>query len=107
MFREVKFLGHAAAPIAGLGIYGNTHQVISGTVDEIAVGIGLKIAAAGVVRDAVKDRHVVDCSGGFFHRKKTLSLDRHIGGNGRDDKNSLCGDELLSKDRTSSSHLPA
>src|SRR5258707_4493974 len=47
---KLQNLRHVAERVSGLGIDRDPHQVISRTVDEISVGIDLKIAAAGIVR---------------------------------------------------------
>jgi hypothetical protein len=50
----------------------NTHVAISGAVDEIAVGVGLKIAAAGIVRNAGKvERSTVRWT---LHREETVAV---------------------------------
>ena len=71
---ELQQLGHAADQVAGGGIDWNAHQVIAGAVDEVAVLVGLEVAAPGVAVDAVEHRLLSTRSDGFSTTKKPSPL---------------------------------
>ena len=77
---ELENLRNVAERVSGLGVDRHAHQIVAGAIDEIAVGVDLKIAAPGVVGDAGKDRYVIDGAGCFLHRKEPVAVDGHIGG---------------------------
>ena len=88
---KLEHLRHVAERVSGLGIDLNTHQVISRTVDEISVGIDLKIAAAGIVGDACEHRHIVGDPACLLHREESVAVDRHVSGDRRRRDRSLRG----------------
>ena len=90
---KLEHLRNVANRVAGLRIDRDAHQIIAGAIDQIAVGIDLEIAAAGIVGDAAEDRRVVDRAGGGLHREEAVPVDRHVGRDGR------CRDRTLGRDR--------
>ncbi len=97
LFWNWRTFGYAAERIAGLRIDRDAHQIITGAVDQIAVGIDLKIAGACIVGDAVEDRLVVHGAGGHLHREEAVAVDRHVGRNGRRGDGARRGQRLLGK----------
>ena len=76
---ELQQLRHAADQVAGGRIDRNAHQVVAGAVDQIAVLVGLEVAAAGVEVDAVEDRPVVDEARRLLDHEEAVAVDRHEG----------------------------
>ncbi len=100
-------LRNVAGRVAGLGIDGYAHQVIAGAVDQIAVGIDLEIATAGVIGDAGEDRHVVDHGARLLHREEAVAIDCHVGGNRRGRYGALGGDGGLGEGGDAAGNLAA
>ncbi len=63
LFWNCRTCRHVAGRVAGLGVDVDTHQVIAGAVDQVAVGVDLEVAASRVIGDAGEYRHVVDDAG--------------------------------------------
>ena len=76
---ELQDLRHAADQVAGGGIDRDAHQEVAGAVDQVAALVGLEVAAAGVVVDAVEHRTVVGHGGGLLHHEEAFAVDRHEG----------------------------
>ena len=76
---KLQNLRHVSNRIAGLRVDGHAQQVVSGAVDEVAVGIELEVAAARIVGHAAEYRHVVDNAGRLLHIEEAGAADRHIG----------------------------
>ena len=104
---ELQNLRNVADRVAGLRIDRNAHQIVSGAVDQIAVGVDLEVAAAGVVGDAVEHRRIVDRAGRLLHREEAIAVDRHVGGDGRRGDGALRGDGLLREGGDATGDLPA
>ena len=90
---------HVAGRVAGLGIDVDAHQIVAGAIDQVAVGIDLEVAAAGVVGHAVEHRHVVGDGGRLLNREEAIAVDRHVGTDGRRGDGTLGGDGLLGERR--------
>ncbi|MGA7958996.1 MAG: hypothetical protein WCA26_18255, partial [Xanthobacteraceae bacterium] len=56
---KLQNLRNAALGIPSGSIDRDTHEIISGAVDQIAVVVELKIAGSGEIGDAGKDRLVI------------------------------------------------
>ena len=68
---------HAADQVAGGGIDRDAHQVVAGAIDQVAVLVGLEVAAAGVEIDAAEHRPVVDEVLRLLHHEEALAVDCH------------------------------
>ena len=65
--------------VAGGGVDRDAHQVIAGAIDQIAVLVGLEVAAPGVAVDPVKHRSVVSEVRRLLHDEEAPAVDRHEG----------------------------
>ena len=92
---ELQHLRHVAERVAGLRIDRDAHQVIAGAVDQVAVGIDLKIAAAGIVGDAVNTGALSTVPVGFCTMKKPSPLIAMLVATRRGRDRALRGDGLL------------
>ncbi len=98
---ELQHRRNVAERVAGLGIDRDAHQIVAGAVDQIAVGIDLEIAAAGIVGDAVERRHVVGDAGRLLHREEAVAVDRDVGARPSSRRDgALGGDRLLARKRS-------
>ena len=104
---ELQDLRNVAGRVAGFGIDGYAHQVVAGAVDQVAVGIDLEIATAGVIGDAGEDRHVVDHGARLLHREEAVTVDCHVGGNRCRRDGALGGDRGLGEGGDAAGNLPA
>jgi len=77
---ELQNRGRTAKRIAGDRIDRYAHQIITGTVDQIAVGVELEIAGARIVHDAAEHRLIVGEAGQLRHHEEAVAVDRHVGG---------------------------
>jgi len=92
---KLQNLRHVSNRISGLRIDGHAQKVVSGTVDEVAVGIELEVAPTRIVGHAAEHRHVVDNAGRLLHIEEAGAADRHIGAHAGRRDGSLRGDRSL------------